>query len=120
MAFQIAGSMGFKQGMQDARPQLLEPIMKMEITIPEDSMGDVIGDVNARRGKVSGVDSLAGSHVINALIPMSEILSYAPDLRSITSGRGSFTMDFSHYEEVPHNEAQKIIQEANSGKEAEG
>ncbi len=116
MAFQIAGSMGFKQGMQDARPQLLEPIMKMEITIPEDSMGDVIGDVNARRGKVSGVDSLAGSHVINALIPMAEILSYAPDLRSITSGRGSFTMDFSHYEEVPHQEAQKIIDQANAGK----
>ena len=119
MAFQIAGSMGFKQGMKNAKAQLLEPIMKMEITIPDDSMGDVIGDVNARRGKVSGVDSLAGSHLINALIPMSEVLTYAPELRSITSGRGSFTMDFSHYEEVPNQEAQKIIQEASSGSESE-
>ena len=109
----------FKKGVQEANPVLLEPIMKMEITIPEDSMGDVIGDVNARRGKVSGVDSLAGSHLINALIPMSEVLTYAPELRSITSGRGSFTMDFSHYEEVPNQEAQKIIQEASSGSESE-
>jgi len=119
MAFQIAGSMGFKQGMKDARPSLLEPVMKMEITIPEDCMGDVIGDVSARRGKVSGVDSLAGTHLINALIPMSEILTYAPELRSITSGRGSFTMDFSHYEEVPGHQAQKIIEESSKGKEAE-
>ena len=119
MAFQIAGSMGFKQGMKDAKPLLLEPVMKMEITIPEDSMGDVIGDVNARRGKVSGVDSLAGTHLIHALIPMSEILSYAPELRSITSGRGSFTMDFSHYEEVPHQQAEKIIEQASTGKETE-
>jgi len=114
MAFQIAGSMGFKQGMKQARPMLLEPVMKMEITIPEDSMGDVIGDVNARRGKVSGVDSLAGTHVINALIPMSEVLTYAPELRSITSGRGSFTMDFSYYDEVPHHQAEKIIEASSS------
>lgn len=119
MAFQIAGSMGFKQGMKEAKPLLLEPIMSMEIIIPEDSMGDVIGDVNARRGKVSGVDSLAGSHLVNALIPMSEVLTYAPDLRSITSGMGSFTMDFSHYEEVPHQQAEKIIAEVNKAKEAE-
>ena len=119
MAFQIAGSMALKQGMQEAKPLLLEPVMKMEITIPEDSMGDVIGDVNSRRGKVSGVDSLAGSHVINALIPMSEILTYAPELRSITSGRGSFAMNFSHYEEVPHQQAEKVIAEASKGKESE-
>ncbi len=119
MAFQIAGSMAFKQATQEARPQLLEPIMKMEISIPDECMGDVIGDVNSRRGKVSGVDSLAGTHIINALIPMSEILTYAPELRSITSGRGSFAMDFSHYEEVTHQEAQKIIEQANAGKKAE-
>jgi len=119
MAFQIAGSMGFKQGMKDAKPLLLEPVMKMEITIPEDCMGDVIGDVNARRGKVSGVDSLAGTHLINALIPMSEILTYAPEIRSITSGRGTFTMGFSHYEEVPGHQAQKIIKESSKGKVAE-
>ena len=119
MAFQIAGSMGFKQGMKQAKPLLLEPVMKMEITIPEDSMGDVIGDVNSRRGKVSGVDSLAGTHVINALIPMAEVLTYAPELRSITSGRGSFTMDFSHYDEVPHQQAEKLIAESSSGADSE-
>lgn len=119
MAFQIAGSMGFKQGMKEAKPLLLEPVMKMEITIPEDSMGDVIGDVNSRRGKVSGVDSLAGTHIINALIPMSEVLTYAPELRSITSGRGSFTMDFSHYDEVPHQQAEKIIAESSNGTESD-
>jgi elongation factor G len=119
MAFQIAGSMGFKQGMKQAKPLLLEPVMKMEITIPEDSMGDVIGDVNSRRGKVSGVDSLAGTHIINALIPMAEVLTYAPELRSITSGRGSFTMDFSHYDEVPHQQAEKLIAESSSGSDSE-
>jgi len=119
MAFQIAGSMGFKQAVRDAKPILLEPVMKMEITIPEDSMGDVIGDVNSRRGKVSGVDSLAGTHLINALIPMSEVLSYAPELRSITSGRGSFTMDFSHYDEVPHQQAEKIIAESSKSQKSE-
>jgi len=119
MAFQIAGSMGLKQGMKDARPLLLEPVMKMEILIPDDCMGDVIGDVNARRGKVAGVDSLAGTHLINALIPMSEVLTYAPELRSITSGRGTFTMDFSHYDEVPQHQSEKIIEEASKGKEAE-
>jgi elongation factor G len=119
MAFQIAGSMGFKQGMKDAKPLLLEPVMKMEIIIPGDCMGDVIGDINARRGKVAGVDSLAGTHLINALIPMSEILTYAPELRSITSGRGTFTLDFSHYEEVPQHQAEKIMEESSKGKDAE-
>ncbi len=119
MAFQIAGSMGLRQAMKEARPILLEPVMKMEITIPEDSMGDVIGDVNSRRGKVSGVDSLAGTHLINALIPMSEVLTYAPELRSITSGRATFTMDFSHYDEVPHQQAEKIIAESSKGNESE-
>ncbi|MGB3363518.1 MAG: elongation factor G [Thermodesulfobacteriota bacterium] len=119
MAFQIAGSMGLRQAMKDAKPILLEPVMKMEITIPEDSMGDVIGDVNSRRGKVSGVDSLAGTHLINALIPMSEVLTYAPELRSITSGRGTFTMDFSHYDEVPHQQAEKIIAESSKSDESE-
>ncbi len=119
IAFQIAGSMGFKQAMEQAKPMLLEPIMRMEITIPEESMGDVIGDVNSRRGKVSGVDSQPGSHQINALVPMSEVLSYAPELRSITSGRGNFSMEFSHYEEVPDHLSGKIIAEANKGKESE-
>ncbi len=119
IAFQIAGSMGFRKAMGDAKPVLLEPVMKMEITIPDECMGDVIGDVNSRRGKVSGVDSLAGTHLIKALIPMAEVLHYAPELRSITSGRGSFTMDFSHYEEVPDHLAAKIIEEAAVEKESE-
>ncbi|MEQ9618706.1 MAG: elongation factor G [Deltaproteobacteria bacterium] len=116
IAFQIAGSMGFRKAMKNARPLLLEPVMKMEITIPDECMGDVIGDVNSRRGKVSGVDSIAGTHLVKALIPMSEVLHYAPELRSITSGRGSFSMDFSHYEEVPDHLASKIIEEASVSK----
>ena len=110
MAFQIAGSMGFRKAMEDASPVLLEPVMKMEITIPDECMGDVIGDINARRGKVSGFDSLSGTNIIRALIPMAEILTYAPDLRAITSGRGTFSMDFSHYEELPDHIASKIIE----------
>lgn len=116
IAFQIAGSMGFRKAMEGAKPVILEPVMKMEITVPDDCMGDVIGDVNSRRGKVSGVDSLAGTHQVRALIPMSEVLTYAPELRSITSGRGTFSMDFSHYEEVPDHIAGKIIEESGVSK----
>ncbi|MCH8030156.1 MAG: elongation factor G, partial [Candidatus Dadabacteria bacterium] len=111
IAFQIAGSMGFKKAMEDAQPLLLEPIMKMEVTAPEDCLGDVIGDINARRGKVSGVDPQLGGHVISAEAPMGEVLTYAPELRSITSGRGTFSMEFSHYEEVPGHLSPKIIDE---------
>ncbi len=111
IAFQIAGSMGFKKAMEDAQPLLLEPIMKMEVTAPEDCLGDVIGDINARRGKVSGVDPQPGGHVISAEAPMGEVLTYAPELRSITSGRGTFSMEFSHYEEVPGHLSPKIIDE---------
>jgi elongation factor G len=118
IAFQIAGSMGFRKAMEDARPVILEPVMKMDITIPDECMGDVIGDVNSRRGKVSGVNSLNGSHVVRALIPMAEVLTYAPELRSITSGRGTFSMDFSHYEEVPDHMVSKIVEEAGVQKAA--
>jgi elongation factor G len=113
IAFQIAGSMGFKKAMEAAQPVLLEPVMRMEIFTPEDSLGDVIGDVNSRRGKVSGVEPQAGAHLIKALLPMAEVLTYAPELRSITSGRGSFTQEFDHYEEVPSHIANKIIEETN-------
>jgi elongation factor G len=119
VAFQIAGSMGFKKAMENAKPTLLEPIMKMKIFTPEDVMGDVIGDINARRGKVSGMDTASGGSEVNANVPMSEILTYAPELRSITSGRGSFTVEFSHYEEVPAHISQKIIEELNSESTAE-
>lgn len=121
MAFKIAGSMAFKKAMEMAKPVLLEPIMKMKITVPEDNMGDVIGDLNARRGKVVGVEPKANSQIIRAVVPMAEMLSYANDLRSMTSDRGLFTAEFSHYEEVPSHMAQKVILEAelnNKGKAA--
>ena len=101
MAFQIAASMGFKAALEKAQPILLEPIMALEVSCPDECMGDVIGDLNSRRGKVLGMDRKGHGQVIKALVPMSEILKYAPDLRSITSGRGSFESQFSHYEEVP-------------------
>ena len=119
IAFQIAGSMGFKKAMEAAHPVLLEPLMRMEIFTPEDSVGDVIGDVNSRRGKVLGVEPQAAGHLIKALLPMGEVLTYAPELRSITSGRGSFTQEFDHYEEVPSHIANKIIEEANKERASE-
>jgi elongation factor G len=119
MAFKIAGSMAFKKAMETAKPVLLEPIMKIKVTVPEDNMGDVIGDLNSRRGKVVGVEPKANSQIIRAVVPMSEVLSYANDLRSMTSDRGLFTTEFSHYEEIPSHLAQKVINDAQaSGKAA--
>jgi elongation factor G len=111
MAFKIAGSMGFKKAMEQAAPVLLEPIMRMEITVPDDCIGDVIGDMNSRRGKVLGVEPKGNSQVINVQVPMAEVLKYAPELRSMTSDRGLFAMDFSHYEEVPQQFAAKVLAE---------
>jgi elongation factor G len=119
IAFKIAGSMGFKKAMEMAQPVLLEPIMRTEVSTPEDCLGDVIGDINARRGKVSGVEPQAGGHLIKALVPMAEILTYAPELRSITSGRGMFTIEFSHYEELPSHLASKVIEGATKEKKSE-
>jgi elongation factor G len=109
MAFKIAGSMGFKKGMEQATPVLLEPIVQMEITVPDDCVGDVIGDMNSRRGKVLGMDPKGGSQVISAQVPLCEVLKYSPELRSMTSDRGMFSMEFSHYEEVPAHMAEKIL-----------
>jgi elongation factor G len=114
MAFKIAASMCFKKGFQDANPTLLEPIMNLSVTVPEDYMGDVIGDLNGRRGKVLGVDTKGKRQVIRARVPMAEILSYSPDLTSMTGGRGAFTTEFDHYEEVPAQIVQKIIERAKS------
>ena len=111
MAFKIAGSMGFKKGMEQSNPVLLEPIMQMEITVPDDCIGDIIGDMNSRRGKVLGVEPKANSQVISVQVPMAEVLKYAPELRSMTSDRGLFTMEFSHYEEVPPHLTAKILAE---------
>ncbi len=118
MAFKIAGSMAFKKAMEMSKPVLLEPIMKMKITVPEDNMGDVIGDLNSRRGKVVGVEPKANSQIIRAVVPMAEVLSYANDLRSMTSDRGLFTAEFSHYEEIPSHLAQKVINEAAANNKA--
>jgi len=119
MAFKIAASMGFKNAVEKAKPVLLEPIMSMEVSVPDDCMGDVIGDLNSRRGKVLGMDTKGHTQVIKSRVPMSEVLKYAPDLRSITSGRGEFHMEFSHYEELPAHLAEKVIKEAKARKQAE-
>jgi elongation factor G len=112
MAFKVAGSMAFKKAMELCKPVLLEPIVTMKITVPDENMGDVIGDLNSRRGKVVGVEPKANSQIIRAVVPMSEVLAYSNDLKSMTSDRGLFTMEFSHYEEVPSHLAQKVISEA--------
>jgi elongation factor G len=109
MAFKIAASMCLKKAVQEANPTLLEPIMKMEITVPEDVMGDVMGDLNGRRGRVLGMDSQGKYQVIKAQAPMAEVLKYALDLNSITGGRGTFRMEHSHYEEMPVQLAEKVI-----------
>lgn len=108
MAFKIAGSMAFKDGMRKADPVLLEPIMKVEITVPEEYMGDVMGDVNSRRGRIEGMEARMGAQVIRGFIPLSEMFGYATDLRSKTQGRGVYAMEMHHFEEVPKNIAEKI------------
>jgi elongation factor G len=117
MAFKIAASMGFKKGVLACQPTLLEPIVTIEIEIPEEYLGDVIGDLNSRRGRVMGMDTKGHHQVIKGQVPLAEILRYAPDLRSITSGRGSFTYTFSHYEEVPAPIAEKIVAQSKKDKE---
>jgi len=118
MAFKIAASMGFKKGIEMCKPVLLEPIMKMEVIVPDENMGDIMGDMNSRRGKIIGVETKGSNQVVKAAVPMSEVLRYAPDLRSMTGGRGTFTMEFSHYEEVPGQISEKIIEAAKRDREA--
>ena len=103
MAFKIAGSMAFKSGMKSASPILLEPIMDVEVVMPEENMGEVIGDLNSKRGKVLGMDARGGFQVVSALLPLANMFGYATDLRSMTKGRASFTMQFKHYEQVPNS-----------------
>jgi len=117
MAFKIAGSMAFKKACEAAGPVLLEPVMEMEITVPDECVGDVIGDMNSRRGKVLGMDPQGSSQVIKAQVPMAEVLKYAPELRSMTSDRGLFTMEFSHYEEVPSHLMAKLLEEFKRGED---
>ena len=109
MAFHIAGSMAFKEAMQKADPILLEPIMRVEVTMPEEYMGDVIGDINARRGRIEGMDDIAGGKMVRAFVPLAEMFGYSTDLRSRTQGRGNYSMFFSSYEPVPKNVQEKVL-----------
>ena len=109
MAFHIAGSMAFKEAMQKASPVLLEPIMKVEVTMPEEYMGDVIGDLNSRRGRVEGMDDIGGGKIVKAFVPLAEMFGYATDLRSRTQGRGNYSMFFEKYEQVPKNVQEKVL-----------
>lgn len=114
MAFKLAGSMGFRDGCREANPVILEPLMKVEVEVPEDFMGDVIGDIAKRRGQVTGMDDRAGNKIVNAFVPLSEMFGYSTDLRSMTQGRATYAMEFDHYEEVPQNVAKEIIEKRNS------
>ena len=112
MAFKVAGSLAFKDAMTQAAPVLLEPYMKVEVSVEEDAMGDVMSDLSQRRGRPQGMESRSGQSVVSAVVPMAEMLNYAPALNSMTQGKGSFHMEFSHYEDVPANVAEKIIAES--------
>ena len=109
MAFKIAGSMGFKEGMRKANPVLLEPIMRVDVIVPEDYMGDVMGSLNSRRGRIEGMEARSGAQSIRAFVPLSEMFGYATTLRSITQGRGQFSMQPSHFEEVPKNIQESVV-----------
>lgn len=109
MAFKIAAHLAFKKGIEQAKPVLLEPIMYVEVTIPDHFMGDIMGDMNSRRGRILGMEPSQGNQIIKANVPMSEMLKYAIDLRSMTQGRGFFSMKFDHYDEVPAHIADQVI-----------
>lgn len=109
MAFKIAGSMGFKEGCAKAGPIILEPIMSVEVVMPEEYMGDVIGDLNSRRGRIMGMESRAGAQVVSAMVPLAQMFGYATDVRSATQGRATYTMTFDHYEQVPKSVSEEII-----------
>jgi elongation factor G len=118
MAFKIAGSMAFKDAMESARPTLMEPIMTVTVTVPEEYVGDVIGDLNSRRGRPLGMEPRGAVTEVKAEVPMAELLEYAPDLRAITGGQGEYTMDLARYEEVPSHVAQQVVQRTQEEKEA--
>ena len=113
MAFKLAASMGFKEGCRKARPAILEPLMKVEVEVPEDFMGDVIGDLNRRRGQVNNMGDRSGNKIVDAYVPLSEMFGYSTDLRSATQGRATYSMEFDHYEEVPRNVSEEIQKKRN-------
>jgi elongation factor G len=110
LAFKIAGSMALQEGIRRAKPVLLEPVFKVEVVTPEEFMGDVIGDLNRRRGRVEGMEPRGNAQVVNAIAPLSEMFGYATDLRSMSQGRANYTMQFERYEEVPPNIAEKVVE----------
>jgi elongation factor G len=112
LAFKIAGSMAFKEGARKASPVLLEPMMAVEVTTPDDYMGEVVGDINSRRGQIQAMEERSGARVVKALVPLSEMFGYVGDLRSKTSGRASYSMQFDSYAEVPRNVAEEIVAKA--------
>ncbi|MPM78136.1 Elongation factor G [bioreactor metagenome] len=118
MAFKMAASLAYKKGIQDAEPVLLEPVMHVEILIPDEYMGDIIGDLNKKRGRVLGMEQSGKNQKVIAEVPQAEMFKYATDLRSLTQAKGSFIMRFERYDEVPHLEALKIIEERKKEKEA--
>jgi len=109
LSFEICAKLAFKEACRKAAPKLLEPIMKIEVVTPEDYMGDVVGDLNKRRGQIRGMDSKNNASVVKAYVPLSEMFGYVTDLRTITSGRATSTMEFDHYEQVPANLAEAVI-----------
>jgi len=117
MAFQIAGSLGFRAAAEKAQPVLLEPIMNVEITVPEENVGDIIGDLNSRRGRVLGTTPRGHNNVVAAEVPLAEMLTYAPDLTSMTGGRGDYHMELLRYDEVPAHLTAKIVEQAQKDKE---
>ena len=117
MAFKIAGSMAFKKGATDAGLELLEPIVELEITVPDEFTGDVIGDLNTKRAQVHGMNPEGGATTISASVPQAEVLRYATDLRALTQGRGSYTTHFSHYQEVPAHVAQGLVEKLKAERE---
>jgi elongation factor G len=118
MAFKVAGSMAFKTAYEKAQPTLLEPIMELEVTVPDEAVGAVNGDLNSRRGRLQGMDPKGGMTTIRAEVPMAEVLSYSQSLTSMTGGRGDYHMHFLRYEEVPSHIAQKLIEDARKEGEA--
>jgi elongation factor G len=118
MAFKIAGSMAFKDAMENAGPALMEPIMTVSVLVPEDCVGDVIGDLNSRRGRPLGMEPKGPLTEIKAEVPMAEMLEYAPDLRAITGGRGEYSMELARYEEMPGHVAQEVVARAQQAQEA--
>jgi elongation factor G len=117
MAFKIAGSIAFQAGAKKANPVILEPIMAVEVVTPEEYLGDVMGDLNSRRGKIEGITPRKDAHVVKATVPLSEMFGYATTMRSMTQGRALYTMQFSHYDETPKSISEQIIEKV-KGKEA--